>query len=268
MPSPQELQRELQAGKAGPAGAKQAEMAERTRPQERVEALYEITRAINSTLDLRSVLDILAEKIFSFLPSSSGIIRLLNRETGELEPVSSWNLTPEKLRQFEQRKGGLSQAAFEADEPLIVEDIQTDPRAKDPDFARRNGLRCFLGFRLSAKGEKLGVLAFHMRGDRKPAREEIEFLNTLAGHAAIAIHNAQLHERLFDKSAALIHTNDELHRHLESLQALYRVAASLNESFRAESVIRKAIQEITAIFRFEATRIFFEDTHSGDLCLF
>ncbi len=249
--------------------ALKGEVVERTQTQRRIEALYEISRAVNSTLDLRGVLNILAEKIFFFLPDSSGLVRLLDRETGELEPVARWNLAPQEFDNYHKSRGsGLARAAFEADEPLLIENVEKDPRTRDPDFARRNDIRRFLGFRLMAKGEKLGVIAFNLRGAHGPSGAEIEFLRTLAEHAAIAIHNAQLHESLSHQAAALVHANDEAHGNLESLQALYRVASSLNESLQAGPVIHNAVREIAAIFRFEATRVFLYNRGKDELHLF
>jgi PAS domain S-box-containing protein len=177
---------------------------------ERVTALRDITVAITSSLDLRTVLDILAAKMYSFLSHSSGSIRLLNQETGDLEAVASWNLSAEELRAYSGKKGGLCWAAFEADGPLVVRNVPANPRTKNPDLANRNSLFAYLGIALMAKGEKLGVLSFHTKGRPEFNPDEIEFLTMLAGHAAIAIHNAQLHEKLLQQTAALEQANNEL----------------------------------------------------------
>jgi PAS domain S-box-containing protein len=177
---------------------------------ERVTALRDITIAITSTLDLRAVLDILAAKIFSFLSHSSGTIRLLNQETGDLEPVVSWNLSPEELSLYTGSKGGLCWAAFQTDGPLVINDVSADRRTKHPDLLVKTGVFSYLGICLEAKGEKLGVLSFHIKRQRGFTGDEIEFLTMLAGHAAIAIHNAQLHEKLLRQTDSLEKANREL----------------------------------------------------------
>ncbi|MGH7770174.1 MAG: GAF domain-containing protein, partial [Candidatus Binatia bacterium] len=177
---------------------------------ERVSALRDITIAITSSLDLRTVLDILAAKIFSFLSHSSGTIRLLNQETGELEPVVSWNLSPEELSVYNGSKGGLCWAAFAADGPLVIDDASADGRTKHPDLLVKTRVFSYLGIALEAKGEKLGVLSFHIKGQQGFTSDEVEFLTMLAGHAAIAIHNAQLHEKLLRQTDSLEKANQEL----------------------------------------------------------
>jgi PAS domain S-box-containing protein len=234
---------------------------------ERITALRDITIAITSTLDLRSVLDILAAKIFAFMPHSSGTIKLLNPETGDLEPAASWNISAEDLAMF-TRKDGLCWAAFEADGPLVINNIAADPRTKDREFAIRNNLTEYLGIALRAKGQKMGVVSFHTQAHQEFNSDEIEFITMLAGHAAIAIHNAQLHEKMLQQTTALEKANHDLERHLGSLQAVYRVASSLNQSFEAERVIQGAVQEITRIFQFEATEIYVTDDRNAALELF
>lgn len=71
---------------------KQAE-AERQRTLERIRALHEIGMAINSSLDLQTILDTLLEKIDLFIPySSASAVRLLNKDSGRLEGLACRNL--------------------------------------------------------------------------------------------------------------------------------------------------------------------------------
>ena len=58
------------------------------------------------------------------------------------------------------------------------------------------GFKAYQGVPLIAKGGVKGVLEVYQRADFTPNSEWIEFLETLAGQAAIAIDNAQLFENL------------------------------------------------------------------------
>jgi GAF domain-containing protein len=57
---------------------------------------------------------------------------------------------------------------------------------------------------LIAKEKVLGVLSLYTNHEHEFSKEESEFLDTLAGQAAIAIHNAQLHEQTKKQHLALI----------------------------------------------------------------
>jgi len=171
--------------------------AEKKRAEQRQAALHEVNSAITSTLDLRTVLELLLEKIDLLLLSSAATtVRLLDRETGELAPAASRNLD-EKDWQADQRRNGSGPAniVFENKAPLIISDVQTDSRIRDPEFFRKRGLVSYLGVPMIAKGEVLGVLSFYTRGRNEFDSEEVEFLTTLAGQVAIAIHNSTLFEQ-------------------------------------------------------------------------
>ena len=174
----------------------------------RVTALHDINLAVTSTLDLRDVLNILLDKIDLFLSYSVATIGLLNKQTGLLEPVACRNLD-EKEWTAEEWKGGRGSAneVLKAKEPLLIPNCQTDPRIRDPEFYRRNGLVSYLGVPLIFKDEILGVLSFHTKKEYEFHNDQIEFLSTLAGQAAIAINNSRLYEEMTELAADLSKSN-------------------------------------------------------------
>lgn len=172
---------------------------------QRLSALHEVDLAITSTLELRVILELLLEKIDLFLPyQAATTVRLFDRKSGALEPIVCHNLDEREWKSEEWRTGrGLGQAVVETKASLQVADIRTDPRAKDYDFFRKRGLVSYLGVPLIAKGEVLGVLGFYTKAVRQFTDEEVDFLKSLGGQAAIAIHNAQLYEEIARQAAEL-----------------------------------------------------------------
>ena len=185
------------------------ELFEQTRRNlERIRAMQEIDRAITSTLDLRTVLGVLLEKIDLVLPYSAVTVRLFNRESGLLEPVACRNLDEEEWK-AEQWKGGRGtpNVAFESKAPVMVGNVQIDPRVRDPEFFRKHGLVSYLGVPLIVKDEVLGVISFYTKEEHEFTKEEVEFLSTLAGQAAVAIHNSQLYQEMVSLAAQLSRSN-------------------------------------------------------------
>ncbi|MBI4523495.1 MAG: response regulator [Deltaproteobacteria bacterium] len=158
---------------------------------QRTTALRQINQAITSTLDLPSVLDLLLENIDEFLPYSVSTVRLASKESGEIEPIACRNLDEQEWKKL---KGRLDQVVYETRAPLVVSNVQKDPRAAGDDWLVTHGLRSYLGVPLMVKGRVLGVLAFFTCGEHDFNAEEVEFLSLLANHAAMAIHNSQLYE--------------------------------------------------------------------------
>jgi signal transduction histidine kinase len=224
-------------------------------------ALREIDQAITSTLDLDKILNVLLEKIELVLPYAAATIRLINRETGRLEPVACRNLDPKEWKATQRSHGrGLANAVFEARTPTIVRNVQADPRVLDTEFYRRNQLVSYLGVPLIAEGEILGVLNFYTKENHEFSNEEVEFLSTLAGQAAVAIHHSQLYERTRAREAQLEETN-------RMLSALHEVAAIAGETPDLDRVLRVAIEKITETFRFDATRFHIYDERTDEIVL-
>ncbi|MGH7847396.1 MAG: ATP-binding protein [Candidatus Binatia bacterium] len=168
-----------------------------TRNIQRIQALHEINLATTSTLVPQEVLESLLSKAAQLLPSSAVTVTLWNRETKELVPITCRNLDEEEWKASWSKIAPTAVGELiDKPQPVISEDIQTDPRTSDPSFFVKNGLISFLGLPLIAHGNVLGVLCFHFKERHAFTAEETAFLSDLAGHAAVAIHNSQLYERI------------------------------------------------------------------------
>jgi len=175
----------------------------------RISALRDINLAITSTLDLRTILDVLLEKIdLSFNYAVATIVRLFNSRTGFLEPVACRNLDPDEWKAEEWKSGGaISKIVFESQAPITIANVQTEPRTKNHEIFGKQGLFSYLGIPLIAKGKSLGVLGFFSKEEHRFSDQEISFLSTLADQAAIAIQNSQLHEEMKQQAQALEKSN-------------------------------------------------------------
>ncbi|MBI2087481.1 MAG: GAF domain-containing protein [Deltaproteobacteria bacterium] len=190
--------------------SRRAEEALRSRYQE-LQALHEISHAVSSTLDVHAVLDILTKKIDILLPYTAVLVWLRNEESGQLERAVCRNLD-EELWKGRKSAGipALVKEAVNGRVPVVASDVQTDSRTLDPEFYRRHGLLSHLSVPLLAKGEALGVVVFLTRERHDFTNEEIQFLATLTGQAAIAIHNSRLYEQTRKQAVQLEQANRAL----------------------------------------------------------
>ena len=167
------------------------------RANERQAALYEINRAMTSSLDLGAILDSLLDKIISLRPNGAAFIRLLNPETSEMEAVACRNLDEVDWKSLlSNTRQGLTHVVMSTRTPIAIVDLSSDARSRHSDFHRRNGLVSFLGLPLIVDDTFLGVLAVYTREVHEFGRGEIEFFSTLASQASIAIRNSHLYEKL------------------------------------------------------------------------
>ena len=233
---------------------------------ERVRALHDIDIAMTSTLDLKGVLDVLLEKIDLTLPYSATTIRLFNKESGLLEPVACRNLDEQEWKTEKWKPGrGLANAVFEAKVPVMILDAQTDPRVRDPEFYRKHRLVSYLGIPLTAKGENLGVLSFYTKERHEFGDNEIGFLTTMAGQAAIAIHNSQLYEGMTKLAGDLAATNRRLESSLKELSGLYAVLGPLVPSVSLQDLLDGIIDKLMAATGADAALFRLRDHVTGNI---
>ncbi|MBI3063201.1 MAG: GAF domain-containing protein [Deltaproteobacteria bacterium] len=217
-------------------------LEESQRNLQHIRALQEINTAITSTLDLRTVLDLLLEKIDLSLPYPAATVRLFNKESGLLEPVACRNLDEREWKTEKWKAGrGLANVVFETRVPMIVNDCRTDARVRDLEFYRKQRLVSYLGVPLMVKGEALGVLSFYTKQKHEFIKEEIEFLSALAGEAAVAINNARLYE--------------ETERRRREAEELARVAQSLTESLDMTAVGERIATSVLKLFGVRASTL-------------
>jgi PAS domain S-box-containing protein len=223
--------------------ALRAEVTERKQAQEmaqrnlnRIRALHEIDLAITSTLDLPTVLQVLLEKIEVFFPyPTATTVRLLNQKTGELEALACHNIDRDEWRNsFSIAPGKRARRVLDSKKPQIVRNVAIDPESASSSLYRNNGLVSHVGVPLIARSEALGVLNLYTREEHEFGAEEIEFLMTLAGQAAIAIHNAQLYE--------------ETERRRREAEELARLARSLTETLDMTVVGERIVTSVRELF--------------------
>ena len=188
-----------------------ARAAEVSAAQARLTALHELNLAVTSTLNLQGVLGLLMEKLEIFSPCSAIQIWLVDPDSGALERAACRNIDE---AEWKGRKlsdiPSLVKEAVTTKAPVFARNLQTDPRVMDAEFYLRQSLVSYLGVPLVVKGDVVGDLVLLTKKEHQFIDDEIEFLSTFAGQAAIAIHNSQLYEQTRRQSAELKRSNTEL----------------------------------------------------------
>ena len=179
-----------------------AETAERKRAEEevhrtliRLQALRSIELAVVSSLELQTILEVLLEKIEQFFPyPTATTVRLLNADTGELEPLACRNIDHADWKKSGRR--GLmtfTKSVVDSRSPQMLRNMREDRRTRQSKFYFKYGLISTAKFPLIADGAVLGVLAIYTKHEHEFTDEEIDFLGSLSGQAAVAIHHSQLY---------------------------------------------------------------------------
>ncbi len=191
----------------------------------RHERLYQVARAIHSTLEPADALQLVMREVVDLLNATSGSLVLVNPTTGLLDIEASEGLPADgaalKLRLDEGITGWVARTG----EPARVDDVSADKRY----VTVRAGIQSEMAVPLVMEGEVRGVL--NVDADRLAAfsAEDQELLEELAGHAAQVIRNTWLYEQLRHKTRLL--------------ETLVSVGQSINSSLNLDDVLEGITRE-------------------------
>jgi signal transduction histidine kinase len=230
-------------------------VAEHTATEARVAALHEINAAATATLDLHVVLRVLMEKMDIVLPYSAIQVWLMNAESRVLERAACRNLDEAKWKRRRLTDTPpLVKEAMKTRAPVVVRNVQTDARTLDPAFYRSQGVVSYLGLPLVVKEEVLGVLVMLTREEHQFSQEEIGFLSTLAGHAAIGIHNSQLYERTTKQAVEL----ERAYKDLKSKEEIQALLKDLNQDITRldiDTLLKKLTEKVREVLRVDISDV-------------
>lgn len=176
----------------------------------RIEALQKIDAAISATLDLEHQIDILLTHVLNELQCDVSVLFLVDRASGQIIPAAakgSYNFQMQQGTSFEVGEGGVGWIVLHK-RNLYIPNVQEDERWKATESSEVEHIVSYLGIPLMVNGEVIGALDVGTRRPREFTPEEIEFLQTLGGQAAVAIKNAQLYQDLQKKVSQLEVLND------------------------------------------------------------
>jgi GAF domain-containing protein len=163
-----------------------------------IQALRDIDMAITGSVDLRVTLNVILERVSSQLQVDAADILLFNLHRQVLEYAGSHGFRTRALHQTRLRldEGYAGQAAFES-RIIHIADLSKEPNGlmRAP-LLVNEGFVSYYAVPLIAKGQVKGVLEIYHRSNLNPDREWLDFLEALAGQAALAIDNTVLFENL------------------------------------------------------------------------
>ena len=177
---------------------------------EQTQALHAIDMVITSSLDMRLTLNVFLDQVTARLHVDAADILVRNASLQTLEYAAGRGFRSSALSHTRLRigEGYAGQAALER-RMVSVRDFAKNPNglSRSPWLAAE-GFVSYFAVPLIAKGDVQGVLEIFHRAPVEPDNEWLEFLNTLATQAAIAIDNATLFNDLQRANTELVMAYD------------------------------------------------------------
>src|SRR5262249_22658145 len=179
----------------------QARTDELTRSIGELQALEEVLRAVNSSLDLDTVLATIISRAAQLSQADEGTIYEYDESEGVFVPKSAFGMSAERVAALSERRVRLGEthlghAAVER-APVHVDDVQQDPTLSAPDRGGLlEGIHAVLAVPLLREEKVVGGLVIRRRTAGGFAPTIPTLLQTFAGQAVLAIENARLFQEL------------------------------------------------------------------------
>lgn len=192
--------------------------------------LNQVGSAINSTLELQTVLDMITQEAVQILQAEAGSLFTTDEDTSELVFQVAVGPTASDLIGMRLAPGtGLVGAAAETQQPIVVNDAQRDKRHfSGTDESGGFVTRALLAVPLVSKGNSIGVLEVLNKKDGSLFNEQDkQVMMTFASQAAAAIENA----RLFTQ------TDQALAARVAELRMFQKIDLTLNATLDYDRVL-------------------------------
>jgi signal transduction histidine kinase len=176
-------------------------------------ALGEVTQAVNSTVDLETVLTTIVAKATQLSSTEAGAIYVFDDANQEFRLRATYGLDDAAVAEIRDRHirigdGAIGEAAVRR-MPLQIPDIKNDP-STTLDIIVRAGFRALLIVPLLGADRIVGALVVRRRQPGEFSKSTIELLQTFGAQSVLAIQNARLFESVEARTRELGKSLDEL----------------------------------------------------------
>jgi signal transduction histidine kinase len=190
--------------------------------------IFEITRQLNSVLELENLLEIIPETCRQHVECESAGIVIL--PPGQEERLSLWHspgTKPERNLSDIPVDSSLVQVLSRKNRPVLITELEQVLSASSVELALLKCLGVTLCLPLISKEKLLGVLVLGAKSSKKSYRPaDLEFLSILSNSFAVAVENARLYQSVKSANQRVNQAQTKL-AEKEKLAALGELAASL-----------------------------------------
>jgi signal transduction histidine kinase len=179
---------------------------ELARSVEELRALGEVSQAVNSSLELQTVLDTIVSKATQLAGTETGAIYVYDPVRQEFELRATCGMSDELIAAVKDQHQAISaavDAATEAGEPEQIADLTTEASSATNEIMLQHGYRARLMAPLVHSGEVVGALVVRRKQPGAFSRSTIDLMKTFAAQSVLAIQNARLFTEIGEKSRQL-----------------------------------------------------------------
>ena len=172
-----------------------------------LQALGEVSQAVNSTLDLETVLTTIVGRAVQLSRTDAGAIYVFDEERQEFRLRATYGMSEEMIVAITDRRIGLGDAnigqATTQRTPIQVPDMRNEPPSPVNEIILREGYRALLIIPLLRPDHIVGALVVRRKAPGEFPQATIDLLETFADQSVVAIQNARLFSEIEEKGKQL-----------------------------------------------------------------
>ena len=169
-------------------------------------ALGEVSQAVNSTIDLETVLNTIVTKAAQLAGTEAGAIYVYDEAQNEFRLRATYGMSEELITAMQDQHASISEAVSDltaAREPNQVADLLDQPSAPVNAIMIKAGYRARLLVPLLAPDGPVGALVVRRKEPGEFPKNTVDLLQTFAAQSVLAIQNARLFSEIGQKSQQL-----------------------------------------------------------------
>jgi two-component system, sensor histidine kinase PdtaS len=193
--------------------------------------LTETIAAVNSTLDLEEVLELVASKVADALRTEACFVYLYDERTNELILRATHGTSVEEMTKRPRLRPGegiTGTAAADREPVMIPSQAHLDPRFKRFANLSEDDYESILAVPILARDKLAGALNVRTLAPREFTQDEIELLVAIADQVAQTIQHAQLYAQAQSRVA--------------ELEALAKISEAVSESLYLEESLEAIVK--------------------------
>jgi signal transduction histidine kinase len=169
-------------------------------------ALGEVSQAVNSTLDVETVLNTIVTKAVQLSGTDAGAIYVFDEAEKQFRLRSTYGMSDEMIAGIKEHRIGVGDALEQAaGRRALVQmaDLRNEPSLPVNELILKAGYRALLVVPLLGPDETVGALVVRRKQPGEFPKQTTDLLQTFAAQSVLAIQNARLFREIEAKSRQL-----------------------------------------------------------------
>jgi two-component system, NtrC family, sensor kinase len=194
-----------------------------------LQALGEVSQAVNSTLDLETVLTTIVGRAVQLSRTDAGAIYVFDEARKEFRLHATYGMSEAMIAAISDQRIGLGEGniatATTQRKPIQVTDTRDEPASAVNEIVLREGYRSILIIPLLRPGQIVGALVVRRKTPGEFPQSTIDLLQTFADQSVVAIQNARLYENVEARTRELAKSLEDLRTTQDRLVQTQKLAS-------------------------------------------